>query len=93
MSDEFGLVEPDAVEGVGDEWETIDVSDTEADRVARSQDREFAQFRKRLKDTERFKVDEGVFDDATAALRDALAGARRRIPAAYAKMAREMVLG
>ena len=36
---------------------------------------------------------EGVFDDATAALRDALAGARRRIPAAYAKMAREMVLG
>jgi len=67
MSDEFGLVEPDAVEGVGDEWETIDVSDTEADRVARSQDREFAQFRKRLKDTERFKVDEGVFDDATLA--------------------------
>ena len=67
MSDDFGLVEPDAVEGVGDEWETIDVSDTEADRVARSQDREFAQFRKRLKDADQFKVDEGVFDDATLA--------------------------
>jgi RIO kinase 1 len=67
MSEEFGLVEPEAVEGVGDEWETIDVTDTEADRVARSQDREFAQFRKRLKDADQFKVDEGVFDDATLA--------------------------
>jgi RIO kinase 1 len=67
MSEDFGLVEPDAVEGVGDEWETIDVSDTEADRIARSQDREFAQFRKRLKDADQFKVDEGVFDDATLA--------------------------
>jgi hypothetical protein len=36
---------------------------------------------------------EGVFDDATAALRDALAGARRRLPAAYAKAVRELVLG
>ncbi|GAB6861437.1 hypothetical protein JCM17092_15260 [Haloplanus litoreus] len=36
---------------------------------------------------------EGVFEDATGALRDALAGARRRLPAAYAKMIREMVLG
>jgi hypothetical protein len=36
---------------------------------------------------------EGIFDDATAALRDALGGARRRIPAAYAKMVREMVVG
>jgi len=36
---------------------------------------------------------EGVFDDATAALRNALGGARRRLPAAYAKMVREMVLG
>jgi hypothetical protein len=36
---------------------------------------------------------EGVSDDATAALRDALDGARRRLPAAYAKMVREMVLG
>ncbi|WP_251343268.1 hypothetical protein [Haloplanus halophilus] len=36
---------------------------------------------------------EGVFEDATAALRDALDGARRRLPAAYAKMIREMVLG
>jgi len=36
---------------------------------------------------------QGVFEDATPALRDALAGARRRIPAAYAKMIREMVVG
>jgi hypothetical protein len=36
---------------------------------------------------------EGVFEDATEALRDALDGARRRLPAAYAKMIREMVLG
>ncbi|WP_251330452.1 hypothetical protein [Haloplanus pelagicus] len=36
---------------------------------------------------------EGVFEDATAALRDALDGARRRLPAAYANMVREMVLG
>jgi hypothetical protein len=35
----------------------------------------------------------GVFDDAADALRDALSGARRRLPAAYAKMVREMVLG
>jgi hypothetical protein len=35
----------------------------------------------------------GVFDDADAALRDALGGARRRLPAAYAKMIREMVVG
>lgn len=36
---------------------------------------------------------EGVFDGATAALRNALDGARRRLPAAYAKMVREMVVG
>ncbi|WP_435066822.1 hypothetical protein [Haloplanus sp. C73] len=36
---------------------------------------------------------EGIFEDATPALRDALDGARRRLPAAYAKMVREMVFG
>ncbi|MFW6385318.1 MAG: serine/threonine-protein kinase Rio1 [Halodesulfurarchaeum sp.] len=51
----------------GDEWEELDVSDTEADRIARRQDREFSTFRKRLKDTEQFKVDDSVFDDATYA--------------------------
>jgi hypothetical protein len=35
----------------------------------------------------------GVFNDATAALRDALDGARRRMPATYAKVIREMVVG
>ncbi|MDG5777884.1 serine/threonine-protein kinase Rio1 [Haloarculaceae archaeon H-GB2-1] len=62
---EFGLLEPDAVEGVGDEWEEIDVSDTEADRIARKRDREFDQFRKRIKDADQFKVEASVFDDAT----------------------------
>ncbi len=64
--EEFGLVEE--TEGVdGDEWEQLDVSDTEADRIARRQDREFSEFRKRLKNTEQFKVTGGVFDDATFA--------------------------
>ncbi|MDR5655984.1 MAG: serine/threonine-protein kinase Rio1 [Halobacteriota archaeon] len=49
------------------EWEEIEVRDTEADRIARRQDREFSEFRKRLKDTEQFKVEGSVFDDATYA--------------------------
>ncbi|MDL5362217.1 serine/threonine-protein kinase Rio1 [Halalkalicoccus sp. NIPERK01] len=62
---EFGLLDPEGAEGVGDEWEEIDVSDTEADRVARKRDREFDQFRKRIKDADQFKVEASVFDDAT----------------------------
>jgi len=62
---EYGLLETDAVEGVGDEWDEIDVSDTEADRIARKRDREFAKFRKRIKDADQFKVEASVFDDAT----------------------------
>ena len=54
-------------EGPGDEWESIDVEDTEADRIARRQDREFSTFRKRLKDADQFKVEGSVFDDATYA--------------------------
>lgn len=67
MSEDFGLVETDEVDSPGDEWEEIDVSDTEADRIARERDREFADFRERIKDTEQFKVEEGVFDEATYA--------------------------
>ncbi|WP_158058726.1 serine/threonine-protein kinase Rio1 [Halorussus halophilus] len=67
MSEEYGLLDLDNSDGVGDEWEEIDVSDTEADRVARQRDREFDQFRKRIKNTERFKVEQSVFDDATLA--------------------------
>ncbi|MDH5018954.1 serine/threonine-protein kinase Rio1 [Halobacterium rubrum] len=64
--DDFGLTEE--TEGApGDEFEEIDVRDTEADRIARTKDREFAEFRKRLKDTEQFKLDDGAFDDATYA--------------------------
>jgi RIO kinase 1 len=64
MSEEYSLLEPG--EGVdGDEWDDIDVADTDADRIARRQDREFLEFRKRIKDTEQFKVEASVFDDAT----------------------------
>ncbi len=65
MSEEFVLLEP--ADQPGDEWESLDVSDTEADRIARRQDREFDEFRKRIKDTEQFKLQESVFDDATLA--------------------------
>ncbi|GAA0516782.1 RIO kinase 1 [Halorubrum aquaticum] len=65
MSEEFVLLEPE--DQPGDEWEELDVSDTEADRIARRQDREFNEFRERVKDTEQFKLQESVFDDATLA--------------------------
>ena len=64
MGEEYGLLEPE--DGVdGDEWGDIDVADTDADRIARRQDREFLEFRKRIKNTEQFKVEASVFDDAT----------------------------
>jgi RIO kinase 1 len=69
MTEEFGLIEPEEGDGdtFGDEWEEIDVSDTDADRIARKRDREFSEFRKRLKDADQFKVEQSVFDDATFA--------------------------
>jgi RIO kinase 1 len=67
MSEDYGLVESEMVDTPGDEWEEIDVADTEADRIARKRDREFDQFRKRLKDADQFKVEQSVFDDATLA--------------------------
>ncbi|MFB6269450.1 MAG: serine/threonine-protein kinase Rio1 [Halobacterium sp.] len=66
MTDEYGLAE-DTEGAPGDEFEEIDVSDTEADRIARRRDREFEQFRDRLKDADQFKVTDGAFDDATFA--------------------------
>ncbi|WP_299262913.1 serine/threonine-protein kinase Rio1 [Halorientalis sp.] len=65
MTTEFDLVDTDDVDSPGDEWEEIDVADTEADRIARSRDREFSQFRDRIKDADQFKVEASVFDDAT----------------------------
>jgi RIO kinase 1 len=65
MNEEYGLLEAGEDGTVGDEWEDIDVADTEADRIARRQDREFLEFRKRIKNTERLKVEASVFDDAT----------------------------
>lgn len=65
MSEEYALVELDEVDTPGDEWEEIDVSDTEADRIARKRDRKFLEFRERLTDADQFKVEASVFDDAT----------------------------
>jgi RIO kinase 1 len=69
MTEEHGLIDLEGGEGegasAGDEFEEIDVADTEADRIARKQDREFLEFRKRIKNTEQFKVEASVFDDAT----------------------------
>ena len=62
---EFGLLDTDEADAPGDEWEEIDVSDTEADRIARKRDREFAEFRERIKDADQFKLEESVFDEAT----------------------------
>ena len=67
MTGDFELVAAEGVDSPGDEWEEIDVADTEADRIARKRDREFSEFRKRIKDSEQFKVEDSVFDDATYA--------------------------
>ncbi|WP_255192780.1 serine/threonine-protein kinase Rio1 [Natronobeatus ordinarius] len=67
MADEFGLVDLEEADTPGDEWEEIDVADTEADRIARKRDREFEDFQKRIKDADQFKVEQSVFDDATFA--------------------------
>ena len=65
---DYDLLAPEEGEGgPGDEWEEIDVSDTEADRIARQRDREFDEFRRRIKDADQFKVEASVFDDATYA--------------------------
>ncbi len=65
MEQEYGLLDTDDVDDPGDEWEEIDYTDTEADRIARKRDREFNQFRKRIKDADQFKLEESVFDEAT----------------------------
>jgi len=64
---EFGLIDDEGAEAPGDEFEEIEVEDTEADLIARRRDREFSEFRKRIKNTEQFKVEASVFDDATFA--------------------------
>ncbi|WP_255195015.1 serine/threonine-protein kinase Rio1 [Halorarius litoreus] len=64
---EFDLVDLDAVDTPGDEWEELDVSDDEADRIARKRDRKFLEFQKRIKDADQFKVEDSVFDEATLA--------------------------
>lgn len=65
MSDDYGLVDTEMADA--DEWEEIDVPDSEADRIAKSHDRDFEEFAIRIKDSEQFKVEASVFDDATLA--------------------------
>jgi RIO kinase 1 len=67
MEQEYGLLETDDIDSPGDEWEEIDYSDTEADRIARKRDREFSEFRERITDADQFKVEDSVFDEATYA--------------------------
>jgi len=67
MTEEFELVDEEASAHPGDEWESIDITETEADRIAARQDRDFDEFRQRIKNTEGFKVEASVFDDATFA--------------------------
>jgi RIO kinase 1 len=67
MDQEYGLLDTDDVDSPGDEWEEIDYADTDADRIARERDREFSEFRERIKDADQFKVEESVFDEATYA--------------------------
>ena len=64
---EYRLLDTDETDAPGDEWEEVDVYDTEADEIARKRDREFSEFRKRITNTEQFKVEDSVFDDATYA--------------------------
>jgi RIO kinase 1 len=64
---DHGLLDLEESDAPGDEWEDIDVSETEADRVAKGRDRKFLTFRDRIKDADQFKVEGAVFDDATLA--------------------------
>ena len=61
------LLEFEEADNPGDEWEEVDVSETDADRVAKERDREFLSFRERITDADQFKVEGAVFDDATLA--------------------------
>ena len=50
-----------------DTWTNIDFPDDEVDKLSRKNDRKFATFIKRIKDTDQFKVEANVFDDSTYA--------------------------
>jgi len=65
MSGNDDLLDDEATDAPGDEWENLDVADTAVDRTARQQGREFSKFRERIKDADQFKVEGGVFDEAT----------------------------
>jgi RIO kinase 1 len=62
---EFEFLDVDEADAPGDEFEEIELEDTAADEAGRRADREFSEFRKRIKNTEQFKLEESVFDEAT----------------------------
>jgi RIO kinase 1 len=62
---EFELIDAGEADTPGDEFGEIEVEDTAADVAAREADREFSEFRERIENTEQFKVEESVFDEAT----------------------------
>jgi RIO kinase 1 len=62
---EFELIDADETDTPGDEFEEIEVADTAADIAGRQADREFSEFRERIENTEQFKLEESVFDEAT----------------------------
>jgi len=64
---EFDLLDTEKADTPGDEFEAIEIEDTDADAAGRVADRELDEFRKRIKNTEQFKVEASVFDDATYA--------------------------
>lgn len=66
MTGEYGLVDPDEADGPN-EWEDLEVGETEADKIARRQDEAFNEFRIRIENTEALKVEDSVFDEATLA--------------------------
>ncbi|PSP91664.1 serine protein kinase RIO [Halobacteriales archaeon QH_8_68_33] len=62
---EFEFLDVDEADAPGDEFAEIELEDTAADEAGRRADREFNEFRERIKNTEQFKLEESVFDEAT----------------------------
>jgi RIO kinase 1 len=48
-------------------WENLDITEDEVDQISRRNDRKFTAFKKRIKDSDQFKLEGNVFDNATYA--------------------------
>jgi len=55
----------DAIENAT--WENLDITEDEVDHISRRNDRAFIKFKKRIKDSDQFKLEGNVFDNATYA--------------------------